>query len=199
MFNVIHNCEKFGHIAKFCKAPKQVTSSVLPKKCCCENSHERKNSDKHSANVADKSNSSDASKKKRALNVSCDNSDHDQWILDSGAFYHMCCCRDLKTDYVEDGKNQILLGDNTVLTIYGRGSVNVVTLVDGVWVDAVIKDVRFIPGLKRNLFSEGVLTSKGMQIVKNSSSAEVFQDGILMLHAQKTVNALYHIEGTCSR
>lgn len=69
-----------------------------------------------------------------------------------------------------------------------------VTLVDRVWVDAVIEDVRFIPGLKRNLTSEGVLTSKGMQIVKNSSFAEVFHDGILMLHALKTVNALYHIE-----
>ena len=84
------------------------------------------------------------------------------WITDSGASRHMTYRRDWFSQFREvKGGDTVRLGDDKHCEIGGEGTVNIKRLVDGVWCDARIEKVLYVPDLKKNLFSVGMCTSKG--------------------------------------
>lgn len=146
-----YNCRKKGHFARNCPSLKKTNEE--------QKENQRNNS---------------------AFNVECQEalfaapqSDEDKWIMDSGASAHMTHHREFFWKFEETSKNDVALANKQELPIKGIGTVKIKKLIDGKWYESTITNVLYVPNLKRNLFSEGVLTKKGMKIIKEQDSAKV--------------------------
>lgn len=119
------------------------------------------------------------------------------WVMDSGASQHMTYKKEFFSAF-EDIKHEnriIKLGDNRQLKVQGKGTVNIQKKNNGVWQDALITNVLYVPDLRKNLFSEGAIASKGMKIVKEKNNAYVYnEDDELMAHAVRSTNNLYYLQ-----
>uniref|UniRef100_A0A1Y1MYL6 Retrovirus-related Pol polyprotein from transposon TNT 1-94 n=1 Tax=Photinus pyralis TaxID=7054 RepID=A0A1Y1MYL6_PHOPY len=117
------------------------------------------------------------------------------WIMDSGASAHMTYRKDYFSSFEDNGDGQsVTLGDNKRLEVKGSGTVKIRKLVNSKWCDAVITNVLYVPDLHKNLFSEGVLTGKGMKVVKEAQHAYVYENNVPIAWAIRTVNNLYHMQ-----
>ncbi|KAF2890287.1 hypothetical protein ILUMI_15886 [Ignelater luminosus] len=67
---------------------------------------------------------------------------------------------------------KVAFGDNSELKVTRKGRAEVRNLIKNQWTNAVINEVFYIPELKRNLLSEGVLTGKGKQHKSSFKSCE---------------------------
>ncbi|GJX88248.1 hypothetical protein Tco_0340262 [Tanacetum coccineum] len=82
------------------------------------------------------------------------NDEMTELIIDSGGSYHMTHRRDFLYDFhVVDG-GSVQLGDNRTCTIKGTAKVKI-QFHDGS--SFILKDVRYVPGLRRSLISLGTL------------------------------------------
>lgn len=161
-----YNCNKRGHYAKDCRSPK-------------------KSRDKRSSDVS-------------AFTVenaeACVSTEEEEWILDSGASAHMTYRIDFLKDFKPTASHCVRLGDKSELSVKGTGTVNIKKLVNGNWHNSTINTVLYVPDLKRNLFSEGVITSKGFIVVKNNEVALIKNsDGQLAAVGCKQANNLYRL------
>nr|CAD7258358.1 unnamed protein product [Timema shepardi] len=78
---------------------------------------------------------------------------------------HMTWHRDYFDKFEEDSDgSSVRLGDNHKLFVKGKGDVMIRKLLNGQWYDSVIRDVRFVPDLKKNLMPEGKIIKLGMKI-----------------------------------
>nr|CAD7572019.1 unnamed protein product [Timema californicum] len=85
--------------------------------------------------------------------------------MNSGASSHMTWQRDYFDKFEEDSDgSSVRLGDNHKLFVKGKGDVMIRKLLNGQWYDSVIRDVRFVPDLKKNLMPEGKIIKLGMKI-----------------------------------
>lgn len=87
------------------------------------------------------------------------------WYADSGASQHMSDQRWMFSSYTEvpPGTWPVKgIGlDNAPLQVHGVGHIPIRSRVDGVWIDAVIKDAVYVPSLGANLFSIRCATKLG--------------------------------------
>lgn len=159
-----YNCNRRGHMAKDCRAPKQVnnknneTAFVIQNEEC----NSVTNSDEH-------------------------------WILDSGASAHMTSRKEYfaKLEILNSPLN-VILGNSKSLEVQGKGTVNIEKFINGNWYSSTINDVLYVPSLTKNLLSEGVLTQKGMKIIKESNKASIYLNNQLVACAvQQESNKLY--------
>jgi hypothetical protein len=103
----------------------------------------------------------------------------DTWLVDSGASKHMTGYKDSLSDLVhKDSPHKVKLSDNYQYPIKGVGETSYK-------VDSEkplkIKDVLYVPGLKKNLLSISTLEEKGFRVV--------FIDGeVLMWPRGKTLD-----------
>ena len=86
------------------------------------------------------------------------NSPVESWILDSGASFHSSLSKELFQNFKSEIFGKVYLADNKALEIEGKGDVYVKTTSGNQW---TLKDVRYIPGIKKNLISFGQLDSTG--------------------------------------
>lgn len=174
-----YNCQKKGHFANKCRAPKK---SKEDKKS--------NNTEKNSQSNSQSNFSAFISEEVKMMI----NSDKEFWILDSGASAHMTYRRDYFSQ-LEECLNfeMVKLGNNQELTVKGKGTVQIKKFISGQWYDSCITNVLFVPELRKNLFSEGVLTGKGMKIVKISDSAEIYDDKQIVATAVRESNNLYRL------
>ncbi|GJS47671.1 retrovirus-related pol polyprotein from transposon TNT 1-94 [Tanacetum coccineum] len=84
-----------------------------------------------------------------------------KWIMDSGGSFHMTPRRDFLFDFKEFNGGTVLLDDNKACAIKGTGKVRV-QMKDGS--SFVLKNVCYIPELKRNLISLGTLDREGYTV-----------------------------------
>ncbi|GKD01065.1 retrovirus-related pol polyprotein from transposon TNT 1-94 [Tanacetum coccineum] len=84
-----------------------------------------------------------------------------EWIMDSGGSFHMTPMKDFLYDFKEFNGGTVLLGDNRACAIIGIGKVRV-QIKDGS--SFVLENVRYIPELKRNLISLGILDREGYAV-----------------------------------
>nr|CAD7197748.1 unnamed protein product [Timema douglasi] len=100
--------------------------------------------------------------------------------MNSGASSHMTWHKDYFDKFEEDSDgSSVRLGDNHKLFVKGKGDVMIRKLLNGQWYDSVIRDVRFVPDLKKLLMSEGKITKLGMKIVKSDNFVEVFEKKVV--------------------
>ncbi|GJR68923.1 hypothetical protein Tco_0014988 [Tanacetum coccineum] len=89
------------------------------------------------------------------------NDEMTEFVMDSGGSYHMTHKRDFLCDFKVVNGGLVQLGDNTTCTIKGTGKVKI-QLHDGL--SFILKDVRYVPRLRRSLISLGTIEKEGYTI-----------------------------------
>lgn len=163
-------CNKKGHYARDCRFNSQ-----------------RSNGNKHGSNYERNESAFIAQLEANFIE------DEEMWILDSGASSHMTYRRNYFSNFKPEF-SCVRLGDKSELSVQGSGSINIKKFLNGKWFDSTINNVLYVPELKRNLFSEGVVTSKGFSVTKNKDSAFIKNsDGSVAATAIKQPNNLYKL------
>ncbi|GKC30759.1 zinc finger, CCHC-type containing protein [Tanacetum coccineum] len=104
------------------------------------------------------------------------NDEMTELVMDSGGSYHMTHKRYFLYGFKGFDSGLVQLGDNRTCTIKGTGKVKI-QLHDGS--SFILKDVRYVPGLRRSLISLGTLKKEGytmkmqMGIIKHRGSKQV--------------------------
>ena len=86
------------------------------------------------------------------------NSPVESLILDSGASFHSSPSKELLKNFKSGNFGKVYLADIKTLEIEGKGDVCIKTTSGNQW---TLEDVRYIPGIKKNLISVGQLDSMG--------------------------------------
>ena len=130
------NCGKKGHLKKDCRAPKKQR----------DGQQERNQEANVTGDVL-----------QDALILSVDNIS-ESWVVDSGASFHATPDRKHFLDYVQGEFGQVHMGDNAPCKIVGMGKVKINQYNGNQW---LLKDVRHVPDLRKNLILIGQLASEG--------------------------------------
>lgn len=101
-----------------------------------------------------------------------------EWILDSGCSFHMCPCKELFKTFKRIDGGKVLLGNNLACKVTGIGTINI-KMYDGVTKD--IEQVRYVPELKRNLISLGVLDQLECSIKADNSQIQIIDKGAVVI------------------
>ncbi|RDX97173.1 hypothetical protein CR513_20081, partial [Mucuna pruriens] len=83
------------------------------------------------------------------------------WYLDTSCSNHMCGNKMMFSDLDETFSNVVKFGDNSTISVLGKGTVTLQTKENSTH---TISNVLFVPDLKTNLLSVGQLQEKGYKI-----------------------------------
>ena len=106
-------------------------------------------------------------------------------ILDSGASFHSSPSKELFRNFKSENFEKVYLADNKTLEIEGKGDVSIQTPVENQW---TLQDVRYIPGLKKNLISIGQLDSTDYAAEFGKSSWKIVNGAIVVARGTKSGN-----------
>ena len=163
-----YNCEKFGHYASECRAPKN--AKVEEK----SNYVEERNHEEDMLLMAFKEDGKD---------------DVHKWYLDSGASNHMCGQRSMFVELDESKEGNVALGDESMMEVKGKGNI-LIRLKNGD--HQFISNVYYIPSMKTNILSLGQLLEKGYDIrLKDNSLSIRDQAGNLITKVPKSSNRMF--------
>ncbi|GJY19778.1 retrovirus-related pol polyprotein from transposon TNT 1-94 [Tanacetum coccineum] len=110
-------------------------------------------------------------------------------IMDSGASFHATYCKEeLERFKLRSGK--VCLADDKTLDIAGVGDVVLKTSFGTSW---TLKDVRYIPSLKRRLISVGQLDEEGYHVGFGDQQWKVTKGSLVVAHGNKR-GSLYMVE-----
>ena len=94
------------------------------------------------------------------------------WYIDSGASRHMTGARDMFTEISETGLElEIVLGDDTMVRAVGRGTVR---FDRESMQPMLLRDVLYVPGLKKNLVSVSAIEDRGFGIYVLDGKVYIF-------------------------
>lgn len=97
--------------------------------------------------------------------LNLDDSSH-EWYLDSGASEHMCCKRELFSEYSQiDGPKHIKIGDGTIIKATGEGKIKVKAFDGKNWLHTELNNVLFVPDMNFLLVVRSIKGIKWNQIV----------------------------------
>lgn len=115
----------------------------------------------------------------------------EEWVMDSGCTFHMTPCKHFfsELNLFEGGK--VIMGNNQQCFVKGIGSMTLRTS-DGSL--KILKDVRYVPELKRNLISLGTLDKAGFSYTSENGTLNVTKDSVLKLSGQLR-DGLYILKG----
>lgn len=103
-----------------------------------------------------------------------------EWIADSGATKHMTPNKQWFSELKPvDDLPSIRVGNGAELSVKGIGTVRIKRLVYGEWSEMLIKDVHYVPGLSRSLFSISACAEKNFKTVLDKEKCELFYEGKL--------------------
>ncbi|XP_060673811.1 uncharacterized protein LOC132803961 [Ziziphus jujuba] len=114
-----------------------------------------------------------------------------EWILDSSCTFHMSLMRSYFDIFEELDGGFVLMGNNAVYNVEGIGTIKL-KLHDGV--ARTLSDVRYIPGLKRNLISLGTLNEHAYSYKAERGTLKVLKGSMVAVKASKK-NGLYVLDG----
>src|SRR5665811_903002 len=114
----------------------------------------------------------------------------DMWILDSACSYHICYIREFFHSFSEsDGS--VFMGNDQPCRIEGIGSIKI-QMFDGVV--RTLTNVRYIPDMRKNLISLGILDTKGLEWSTRKGVLQVQASDKIIMKGNKHRN-LYVLEG----
>nr|KYP33374.1 Retrovirus-related Pol polyprotein from transposon TNT 1-94 [Cajanus cajan] len=110
------------------------------------------------------------------------------WFLDSGCSNHMCGKKEYFSDLDETYKDSVKLGNNSSMTVVGKGNVRL--RMNGT--TYIVIDVIFVPDLRNNLLSIGQLQEKGLSILFQHGKCKVFHlENGLVIETKISANRMY--------
>jgi len=107
----------------------------------------------------------------------------ESWIVDSGASFHSSPSKELFHNFVGRKFGKVHPADNKSLEILGRGNVNVKVLNGGLW---KLQDVRYIPGLTKNLISISQLDSIDYKTEFGNGSWKMVKGALVVARGMKS-------------
>ena len=115
-----------------------------------------------------------------------------EWILDSGCFFHMCPNKEFFKTFKSIAGRKVLLGDNLAYRVTGMRIISI-KMFDKKTRE--LKQVRYVPELKRNLISLGMIDKIGCNIKAENGQLQVLnKDEVIMRGIRK--NGLYVLVGS---
>jgi len=116
------------------------------------------------------------------------NNREDVWFLDSGCSNHMCGDKDMFCELNEEFRQLVKLGNNTRMTVLGKGKIKLP--LDGM--QHMVTDVFYVPELKNNLLSISQLQEKGLAILIKSGIYKIYHPVRgLIIQTRMTVNKMF--------
>lgn len=116
----------------------------------------------------------------------------DEWIIDSGCSYHMCANKEWFHTYKPLNGGVVLLGNHKTCKTVGIGSVRI-KMHDGIV--RTLDKVRYVPELKKNLISVGVLDDLGYKTEAFMAKMKVTSGSLIVIRGDKIANNLYRLIG----
>ncbi|GAU13535.1 hypothetical protein TSUD_346390 [Trifolium subterraneum] len=149
-----YNCNKYGHYASECKAPKKKKS---------QNTEEE-------ANVAQDGSTSEDDVS-FMVTITDETIESMVWYFDTGCSNHMTGNKSILTYFNKCLNTRIKLANGNFIAAEGMGNV-VIQRSNGK--KAVIEKVLYVPGMKCNLMSVGQLVEKGFKAVFEGETLKLF-------------------------
>lgn len=112
----------------------------------------------------------------------------DVWFLDSGCSNHMCGDKKMFCELNEDFRQMVRLGNNTRISVMGKGNVRL--KVNNI--NHVVTEVFFVPELKNSFLSIGQLQERGLAILIQHGMCRIYhpQKG-LIIQTNMTANRMF--------
>ncbi|KAG8376582.1 hypothetical protein BUALT_Bualt09G0078600 [Buddleja alternifolia] len=125
------------------------------------------------------------------VSSSCQETD---WIIDSGASYHITPHRDMFTSYTSGNFGRVRMANHGVTEVIGMGNINLET---DTGCRLILRDVRHIPDIRLNIISTGKLDDDGY--VSNFGEGKwKLTKGSLITAKGKKKNSLYLMQAKLS-
>ncbi|KAL5776174.1 hypothetical protein ACOSP7_009100 [Xanthoceras sorbifolium] len=116
----------------------------------------------------------------------------DDWILDSACTFHMTPNRGWFSTLEELNGGDVFMGNDSLCKILGIGTIRLRNQ-DGS--TRVLTDVRYVPDMKKNLISLGVLESKGFIVTMQNGILKVTSGALVAMKGVRK-NSLYYYLGS---
>ena len=117
----------------------------------------------------------------------------DEWILDSGCTYHMSPFQEWFFEFQEVNGEVVYMGNDHPCKIAGIGSIK---LLDHDGTTRILRDVRYVPKLSKNLISLGALESKGLVVMMRDGVLKATSGVLVMLKGIRKNNLYYYQSNT---
>ncbi|KAH9752745.1 Integrase catalytic domain-containing protein [Citrus sinensis] len=114
-----------------------------------------------------------------------------EWILDTGVTYHLCPIKKWFTDFRNLESGAVVIGNNQPCHTIGIGTIRL-KMFDRMVRE--LKEVRFVPALKKNLISVGALEAKGYKVTIEDDTMKFTHGAIVILQGVRHHN-LYYLKG----
>jgi hypothetical protein len=157
------------------------------KKYCWKRKESKENSTKEANLVVTNSGMTD-----QVLSISSNLQYQEEWQLDSAASHHMCSHRNWFISYQSVDEGVVFMGNGIPCKIVGVGSIRI-RMFDGIVRE--LTNVRYVPELKSNLISLGVLDSCGYKYTSQGGALTLSKSSLVVMKATKVDN-LYKLEGS---
>ncbi|CAN1139245.1 Retrovirus-related Pol polyprotein from transposon TNT 1-94 [Linum perenne] len=117
-----------------------------------------------------------------------------EWIIDSGASRHFCSSKEMFTELgeVENGE-QVYMGNSSSSPVMGKGKISL-KLNSGKIL--ALTNVLFVPSLRRNLISAGLLNKAGLKLVIEADKLVLTKNGQFVGKGYMS-GGLFVISGCC--
>ena len=112
-------------------------------------------------------------------------------ILDSGCLFHMCPSKTWFETLEKSGHGIVLLRNNKGCKVIGTSTVRI-RMFDSM--ERILEKVRYIPDLKRNLISLGMLDQIGCSFKAENGCLKVVKGSMVIIKGVK-MNELYILDG----
>ena len=117
----------------------------------------------------------------------------DEWILDSSCTYHMCPHKEWFFKFEEVNGGIVYMGSGDVSCITSMGSIRLRNHDGSI---RFLKNVRYVPKLKKNLISLGALESKGLVVIIRDGVPNVISNALSVTKGTRRNNMYYY---NCSK
>ncbi|KAH9770422.1 hypothetical protein KPL71_012370 [Citrus sinensis] len=114
-----------------------------------------------------------------------------EWILDTGATYHLCPIKECFTDFRNLESGVVVMGNDQPCHTMGIGTIRL-KMFDGMIRE--LKEVRFVPALKKNLIYVGALEAKGYKVTIENGIMKFIHGAMVILQGVRRHN-LYYLKG----
>lgn len=115
----------------------------------------------------------------------------DIWVIDSGASRHITYRREWFTVFESCVNMKITLGDNSICDVLRIGIINIKKFVNNRWENGKIENLLYVPKLRKNLFSVGVITSRGYEVNFSKDEVQILKNGFIVIKGIKQENELF--------